>query len=826
MNAFDIIDRETIGLGYRRDAIRRDYVYSDLWGAAATVRTVPFAAFTQTPPSYRSAAFAAVTADNRDESSVVGEHKALGAPIILLIAGSEVSVWQIHASKTPELKARTGLDALPRYFAENKATWAPDAIHRAKSIGQIEPQFQLDFVDVGLITAIEGEVHAKLDRLLHEALDSSMNANDTDIGARALFRGVFRLLAAKILIDRGHPSASAWADYSVEMVLKSIGQYYQLDTSGNDDPWPGSARLAEAWTTLRSGLNVANVSADDLAYVYENTLVTPQARRDFGTHSTPRHVAEYIVRRLRLWEHGTQLPRVFEPFAGAGVFLVSALRHMRDGLPHDWTDQQRHDVLVNHIRGSEIDPFACEVAKLSLILADYPNANGWMIEEADLLQNGALASRVEGANVILCNPPFESLDGTQRTIYTDAAEINANKAVFALETALRAKPDSLGFVVPRALLVDRRYRAQRAAIERQFRDVELVSLPDGIFNVSQAETALLIARGKPAERGAQVVRASEVDDRDRRSFAQTGMPSRSREITRQWSPSIEGNLWVPPLATIWQHLSELPTLGSFVEGHWGLRWNDGNQAAHFSDTPVADWKLGVFAAQDHRQFRVGKIGWLDVDPSTIYGAANLPWDRPKILCNAIRLSRRYWRLAAAVDRTGLLASQQFVGFWQRPGSEDVDLDALAAVINSPVINAFVSDYSFDKRFRIKTILNAPIPSTLSPKLGELARQYSALAANQAESPELTKLLMNIDAEVLAAYDLSPRFERILLAAFEGSDRPVTHNWLGWGLDAEGPAFGLGEHLRGLPESARGDWLGRKMRPVSSEEGALVAPYLP
>lgn len=826
MNAFDIIDRETISLGYRRDAIRRNYAYSDLWGPAATVRTVPFAAFTQTPPSYRSAAFAAITADDRDEASVVGEHKALGAPIILLIAGNDVSVWQIHASKTPELKARAGLEALPRYFADNKACWAPDAIHRAKSIGQIEPQFQLDFVDTGLITAIEGEVHAKLDRLLHEALDSSMKASDTDTGARALFRGVFRLLAAKILIDRGHPSASAWADYSVEMVLNSIGQYYQLDTAGSDDPWPGSARLAEAWTTLRSGLNVANVSADDLAYVYENTLVTPQARRDFGTHSTPRHVAEYIVRRLRLWEHGTQLPKVFEPFAGAGVFLVSALRHMRDGLPHDWTDQQRHDILVKHIRGSEIDPFACEVAKLSLILADYPNANGWMIEEADLLQNGALASRVEGANVILCNPPFESLDANQRAIYTDAAEINANKAVFALETALRAKPDALGFVVPRALLVDRRYRTQRAAIERQFRDVELVSLPDGVFNVSQAETALLIARGKPAERSAQVVRASEVDDRDRRSFVQTGMPSRTREIVRQWLPSSEGNLWVPPLAAIWQHLSELPTLGQLVEGHWGIRWNDGNQSSHCSASHLPDWKRGVFTAQDHRQFRLGESGWLDVDPRTIYGAANLPWDQPKILCNAIRLSRRYWRLAAAVDRTGLVASQQFIGLWQRPDAGDVDLDALAAVINSPVFNAFVSDYSFDKRFRIKTILNARIPTILPPRLGDLAREYSAHAASGAQSSELAKQLMNIDAEILAAYDLPPRLERMLLAAFDGSERPVAHGWSGWGLDASGPAFSLGEHLRGLPESAGGGWLGRKMQPVSNEEGALVAPYLP
>ena len=59
------------------------------------------------------------------------------------------------------------------------------------------------------------------------------------------------------------------------------------------------------------------------------------------------------------------------------------------------------------------------------------------------------------------------------------------------------RPLGTGFVVPRALLVDRRYREQRRAIERQFREVELVSLPDGVFNVSQAETALLIARGRP-----------------------------------------------------------------------------------------------------------------------------------------------------------------------------------------------------------------------------------------------------------------------------------------------------------------------------------------
>ena len=41
-------------------------------------------------------------------------------------------------------------------------------------------------------------------------------------------------------------------------------------------------------------------------------------RAQFGTHSTPRHVADYILDAFRLWEFGTQPLKVYEPFTGAG----------------------------------------------------------------------------------------------------------------------------------------------------------------------------------------------------------------------------------------------------------------------------------------------------------------------------------------------------------------------------------------------------------------------------------------------------------------------------------------------------------------------------
>ncbi len=388
---------------------------------------------------------------------------------------------------------------------------------------------------------------------------------------------MFRLLAAKILVDRQHPSALAWDGDDVQSVLSTIGDYYNL--SNDVQIWPRSALVAlkPVWETFRSGFNVANISADDLAYVYKSTLVTDTARAEFGTHSTPRHVTDYIVDRLRLWEYGTAPPRVYEPFTGAGVFLGSALRHMRDGLPHAWNDEQRHDLLVKHIGGAEIDPFAVEVAKLSLILADYPNKNGWRIEEVDLFQKGALAARIADANVVLCNPPFQAFKAKGQAAYPDASKANLSKAVFALETSLQAAPDMLGFVVPNTLLVDRRYHEQRRQIERSYSEIEMVALPDGVFNVSQVNTALLIARGRLEAGQSQRIRSADVADRDKRLFATTGQPSRVRETTRTKAIGGDGAIWIFPSQTLWDALADRPKLRAFLHGHRGLRWKGGQK---------------------------------------------------------------------------------------------------------------------------------------------------------------------------------------------------------------------------------------------------------
>ena len=385
MNGVETIATAAQATGYRVEAIVRDYAFADVLDQSAATRKVPLVAFTQTPPSYRSAALAVVEGNGGEELRLVREHRALGAPLLFVIEGNNVAVWQVRSIDPPRLLERSNLAELPALFDRNRETWSPDAIHRAKSVGAVEKGNQLDFVDLGLLPAIEGEIHAKLDRLLVETLAAATQAQGgRNLDMRLLFRVVFRLLAAKVLQDRGHPYAQSWNTDDLLSVLKAIESYYSLATMPVGPRRTVPPAFNAAWDRLRQGISFSNISADDLAFVYENTLVTPEARKLFGTHSTPRQVAEYIVRRLELHKHRPEDLKIYEPFAGAGVFLVSALRHVRDLLPVDWSDQQRHDFLIKHLAGDEIDTFACEVACLSLILADYPNHNGWHIGEADL----------------------------------------------------------------------------------------------------------------------------------------------------------------------------------------------------------------------------------------------------------------------------------------------------------------------------------------------------------------------------------------------------------------------------------------------------------
>ena len=109
----------------------------------------------------------------------------------------------------------------------------------------------------------------------------------------------------------------------------------------------------------------------------------------------------------------------------------------------------------------------------------------------------------------------------------------------------------------------------------------------------------------------------------------------------------------------------------------------------------------------------------------------------------------------------------------------------------------------------------PLPPTPLPNtVGGLVREYLDLASEDEIGPLFSRsgrtardVILEIDAAVLAAYDLPPRLERELLRFFGAAARPVQGEWLGYpGLrDGEG-ALSLQRRLTLKEAGHRGRWL--------------------
>jgi hypothetical protein len=779
--------------------------------------TVQLAGFIGKPWDARSAciAVADATIDSRlTAHSCIG----LGAPTALICRGDTLDWWKLTISGPSDVRSVRASD-VEGFFRQHSDALKPEAIYAAKMRQAAPSKAQMWFVDVGLMPALERRAGEALDRLVSQAIQTLLEELGGKVRTRdavvGVYKTVFWLLAAKLLREKGVRDFTRLDLADVTAVFAAVGSHYRdaKDCPPGDRTWrPAITRVAE---TISKWGHLGNITTESLAYLYETALIgqpvkrrrghPPEPREDvrkaLGIHSTPSPLVDHMLAQLWPLIEPIDAPerRVFEPACGHAAFLTAALRWLRQ-----WSGMEQgmacHRYLRERLRGVEMDPFAVEIAKLSLTLADVPFGNAWHIQQGDMFEPGALRRATEWATVVLSNPPYEAFGKTGAKRYARSSE-PATALTKAVEMLKRTVPTlvpgaAFGFVLPQGTLYDKEAKSLRRRLLDSCEIAEISLFEDKLFNKSDHETCIVLGRRKGGRAPVRAVTYRRVRNRDMEAFRTSLAFSREDTLApSELGRGPESSLYEPDLRDFWAHTTRFRQLSEAFDVQKGYEFYSPEELRHrglLSRTERERWIPVAFRASDpYGVWELPIAGWLKFGPNTYRarGGGAEP-GHMQVVLNYARVAREPWRLKAVVDRLGIAVSSRFLVF--RPRTEQSSLIALWAVLNSPVANAFSYCWSSKRETLAKTWRSLPLPVPNASQLSgieDAAARYLTLASppkgftlRTPDEAAIRRALLDLDAAVLRLYDLPTELEQELLAIFAGVDRP-----------------GVGCRFRGYPE---------------------------
>jgi len=771
--------------------LQENYTYEDQ-------RQVPLVGFAYEAYDARNVCIAAIDTDLRLDSDLrklAKSHRGLGAPVLFICCGREVQWWSSTVQE-PKRQETVSTDDLGAFFQKYREKFSPKSIYRAKTLGRLDPQYQLTFVDVGLMPLFEHEMGNHLSKLIKRMCGAVHNELgkpkiDEDLG-RWLFQSVFRLLAAKILRDK---EVSEFSDLNLDDVsgtLRKVHNHYSSEQPPKEVTQEQEKGLKAAAKLLRKFSSLRHLTIESLAYVYENTLITKDIRKALGIHATPSYLVDYIVWQLVSWIE--EIPEenrvVLELTCGHAPFLISAARLLREMI--DESDaKKRHNYLKDHLIGVEVDSFAREIARLSLTLADVPNPNGWQLVPADVYKGQVLLDAARKATILLCNPPFQDFTTEEQARYRDEGVKfhYFNKAAEVLARTLPYMPTGsvFGIILPQGFLHASSFAPLRQLIVKQFELSEICALPENVFYTARHKSAVILGR--------KVVDTNKVyASKKRTRFKRIQKWDLNEFEDRYYAPTTEvlqSKFDVPPtydfrlqmLEDVWKYCEHFPFLAKVANVGRGLEYKkseDLPQGTHTIDTRRFTGSVRGYDkfSKDIRLTETPKLFWMNLAHEVI---SRPRWGTtigtPQVLLNSLRVGYGPWRLKSLIDSKGHPVTPRFIVV--RPKTKEWSLKVLWAILNSPMANAYAYCKSLERNNLTTMVRHIPLPDcdvTSFDRLDKLVQDYflffssHKVLQSEIKNKKAEKGMLAIDAEVMRLYDLPPRLERQVLDLFDGWQR--------------------------------------------------------
>lgn len=770
-------------VGYKESLLQSDFAFGD-------GKTVPLVAFAHKPVDARTACIAVIDAV-AGSPELVAQYRSLATPIVLVCGRNGLEWWK----QTPELPIRqvspVHEDNLEAFFTLHSLDFGPAVVYRAKTWGRFNDSHQLSFVDLGLMPLVEKEIGKDLERLIVRNvahLKSQLGWDTiTDKQGQWLLQSVFWIVSAKMLRDKHVARFTSVDPDNVNDLLSAVANHFGASPIPINTQREREA-LSEVAHVVSNFSNLGLATTESLAFVYENALISKSTRQALGTHSTPSFLVDYVVGKLAPWiaEIPLEKRNVFEPACGHAAFLVSAMRLLTELLPDEKsTPSQRHDYLRSRIHGIERDVFALEIARLSLSLTDIPNPNGWNLVAHDMFLGDDLEKMSRNATICLTNPPFENFGIEDRVENRDRNERPqyVNKTAEVLSRVLSALPSGavFGAVVPQGFLNNKNCKAVRKYLIDNFEIKEVSLFPDKVFEFSDSESAVLIARKQNGDNGQ--VRYRRVRERDMEAFRQdyrvtTDLTLSQSQFTRSY------DLRVPDLEQVWSFCEKWNRFGGLAEIGQGFTFKGRNLSSGtitFSERAFDGAQPGFLTFPRKALIHESPpTRWLNLNDNAI--RCKLHGTRTgvsQVILNEAPTSRGPWRLKALIDAAGHPVTGRFNVV--RPfDAKRTPLDFLWALCNSPVANAYAYCHAGKRHNDAGMLRQIPIPSLSDSAVHAIAlaaRRYLDYVSGDGRGLRATidadrarELILRMDNEVLKLYDLPLELERQLLLSFDGWPR--------------------------------------------------------
>jgi hypothetical protein len=141
-------------------------------------------------------------------------------------------------------------------------------------------------------------------------------------------------------------------------------------------------------------------------------------------------------------------------------------------------------------------------------------------------------------------------------------------------------------------------------------------------------------------------------------------------------------------------------------------------------------------------------------------------------------------------------------------------EVLAAILIGPVANAFVAEHSDKRDIQKGVMMQIPVPRPDRLDFQLITSLVREFHENLFDQPNL---LLQIDAEIIRAYDLHPRFEKKLLASFAGEARPGANWFTGYYPENFNAALPLHEIVGGGLDRAHAGMVLKRLNIMRSED---------